>query len=365
MSFPKCTAAGFAAALLLSACNTMWPSLDAPEPAETGTGTGTTSAAGTSSVDTLSVTPGAPTGTAVGARVNELRGQLERLQSQVGVHNSELQDLQTRVTADTEAYHGTVAAISARLQIGTTPGNPILVQQFHKAEADLDRIAADLVALNQLATSVAADASLAAYLSESTRATFGLSGAVDEDHRQLAVLQDETDRTAVLIDRLLTELSTDIQRQSAYVAVERGNLNALASGIRTGGLLGGSVAATPGVIDVVDVSVTESARRSTSRKQRPLVVIRFDQPTVAYQSSLYGAISQALERRPGATFDLIAVAPAGNDPGRVALDTTKARRHADDVYRSMLDMGLEPQRVAVSTAVADDARVNEVRLYIR
>lgn len=365
MSLKKCTVAGLAAAFLLSACNSVWPSLDAPEPVETGTGAGTTSAANSSSGGALSVTPGAPTGTAVGARVSELRGQLERLQNQVGVHNTELQDLQARVTADTESYHGTVAAISARLQIGTTPGNPILVQQFHSAEADLDRIATDVVALNELATSVAADATLAAYLSEATRAAFGLSGAVDEDHQQLAVLQDETDRTAVLIDRLLTELSGGIQRQSAYVAAERGNLNALASGIRTGSMFGPAVGAAPGAIDVVEVEVTKTARRRAGRSQRPLVVIRFDQPSVAYQSSLYSAISQTLERRPGATFDLIAVAPAGNEPGRVALNTTKARRHADDVYRSMMDMGLEPQRVAVSSAVADDAQVNEVRLYVR
>ena len=34
----------------------------------------------------------------------------------------------------------TIAAIEARLQVGTTPGNPILVQQWNEAQSELDRI---------------------------------------------------------------------------------------------------------------------------------------------------------------------------------------------------------------------------------
>src|SRR3546814_14746741 len=59
------------------------------------------------------------------------------------------------------------------------------------------------------------DAALSTYLLESVRAAYGLSGAVEEDHRQLAVLEDDTNQTVVMVDRLLTELSDDIRRQSA------------------------------------------------------------------------------------------------------------------------------------------------------
>ena len=44
--------------------------------------------------------------------------------------------------------------------------------------------------------------------------------------------------------------------------------------------------------------------------RRPLVVIRFDRANVPYEQALYTAVSRALERRPQALFDLVAVAHA-------------------------------------------------------
>ena len=80
--------------------------------------------------------------------------------------------------------------------MGATPGNPILVQQFNGAKSDLDRLSADIGALNQLGTAVTADSTTASFLSELVRATFQVSGAVDEDRKNLAILQDEVDQTA-------------------------------------------------------------------------------------------------------------------------------------------------------------------------
>ena len=97
--------------------------------------------------------------------------------------------------------------------------------------------------MNNLANRVSADAAMSSYLLEATRAAYGLSGAIDEDHRQLAVLEDDVNKTVVLITRLLDELSEDIARQSNYVANERGNLNTLALAIKNGELYGNSLSA--------------------------------------------------------------------------------------------------------------------------
>src|SRR3546814_9819040 len=59
---------------------------------------------------------------------------------------------------------------------------------------------------------------------------------------QLAVLEDDTNQTVVVVDRLLTELSDDIRRQSAYVGIERQDLNAMAVAIKHGELFGTSLA---------------------------------------------------------------------------------------------------------------------------
>src|SRR5699024_2298589 len=135
-----------------------------------------------------------------------------------------------------QRYHAAVATINARLQVGTTPGNPQLVNQWNVAQAELTRIDGDVASMNGLANEVAGASTMASYLLETTRAAYGLTGAVEEDHRQLAILEDEVNRTVVLIDRLLNELSEDISRQTTYLSTERRNMTTLSLAIKNGEL---------------------------------------------------------------------------------------------------------------------------------
>jgi len=59
------------------------------------------------------------------------------------------------------------------------------------------------------------------------------------------------------------------------------------------------------------------------------------------------------------------VAPSSGGQARVALNSNKARRYAEGVLRSLIEMGLPPARVAVSAKTAAQARSNEVHLYLR
>lgn len=319
---------------------------------------------GTTSFEPSGVTPGAATGTFVGKKVVELREELSRLQNSVSQHNTMLQQQRAKVVQDSQRYHGTVAAINARLQVGTTPGNPVLVQQFNSAQGDLDRINADTGTLNKLATAVSGDSTMSAFLAESTRAAFNVSGAVDEDHRQLAILEDEVNRTVVLVERLMKELADDIRRQTNYVATEHANLNLLSASIKGGEIFGASLGNTAVASAAGGVGNLPPRGADTAGK-RALAIIRFDRPNVPYQQALYNAVSRALESRPGAVFDLVAVAPDSGGPARVALNSTKAQRLAEGVLRSLVEMGLPPARVAVSGKTSGDAKNNEVHLYLR
>ena len=102
-----------------------------------------------------------------------------------------------------------------------------------------------------------------------------------------------------------------------------------------------------------------------SGDDRPLVVIRFDRRNVKYQKVLYDAVSRALERRPNARFELVAVSPRAGSTATAALNTTAARKNAQAVLRALTDMGLSPDRVRLSAATAGDAASNEVRLFVR
>ncbi len=313
------------------------------------------------------ITPGTATGTFVGQQVQELRGALSQLQQKLGTHNTNLQQIRVTTTENSQRYHGTVAAITSRLQIGTTPGNPVLVNQWNTAQAELDRISTDIAAMNSLANLVASDSSLAAWLLESARATYGLAGAIDEDHRQLAILEDETNRTVVLVDRLLNELSDDISRQTTYVGNERRNLTTLSLAIKNGELFGPSLTnrAFASAAPLASVAPSPVDSGFAVRNRRPLVVIRFDRPDVPFEQGLYTAVSRAIEQRPEAGFDLVAVAPGSGTPAQVASNTTKSKRHAQEVLRTLTDMGLPPDRVRLSSITNPDAVTNEVHLYVR
>ena len=316
---------------------------------------------GTGNFQPDAVTPGQPTGTVVGQKVEAMRGDLTKLNASVGAQNQTLQALRAQTIQNAVAYHQSVSLINAKLEVGTTPGNPIVVKQWNDAQGQLGKVNETLSGMNQLANDVAANAAMSNYLLESTRAAFGISGAVDEDHAQLRVLEDEVNKTTILIDRLLSELTEDITRQTNYLSEERANLNTLAIGVNSGEAFGRSLASQTYALPMTPAYAPGSGIASG----RPLVVIRFDKPNVDYQQALYQAVSQALARRPNAAFDLVAVAPNSGGAAQTALNSNMVRRDADQVLRSLISMGLSPDRVSLSSATSPAAQVNEVHLYVR
>ncbi len=318
-------------------------------------------------VQTAQAAAPASTGTFVGQKVETLRGELTQLQSSIGGRNGQLQEIRSQALANAQRYHQAVAAINTRLQVGTTPGNPELVTQWNQAQGDLSKIAESLSAMNQLSTEVAGDSALAAFLLENVRAAYGLSGAIEEDHRQLGLLEDEVNRTVVLIDRLLNEVSEDIERQTVYLSAEQRNMSTISLAIKNGELYGTSLANraftainSPGA----NLAFAGPPGSGVTGGSAPLVIIRFDRPNVDYELALKNAIDQALQSRPNAEFDLVAVAPAQGTAAQVAINTSKAKTSAQQVLRTLAELGLAG-RVALSSNTSRDAEVNEVHVYIR
>lgn len=371
-------AAAFTAAMILAGCaavsDTLFPPMARESPPQrvvippSAAEVGAMPPLGTGSFEPSGVTPGSSTGTDVGRKIQAMRGDLTKLQGSVSQYNSQLQAIRGETVSNAQRYHSSVAAINSRLQVGTTPGNPILVQQWNTAQQQLDSISSSVAKMNTLANQVAGDSSTAAYLLETTRATYGLSGAVDEDHRQLSVLEDDVNRSVVLVDRLLNELNDDVTRQMNYLANERRNLSTMSLAIKNGEMLGTSLANrafdanTP--ISGGRASVTTSTPAELAAR-RPLVVIRFDRPDVDYQQALYTAVNRALERRPQAMFDLVAVAPNRGTAAQAAALTTTARRNAENVMRSLTGMGLPASRLSLSSTSSSEAQSSEVHLYVR
>lgn len=323
---------------------------------------GALSADAGSTVKRIPIAEGGSTGTAVGQQAAQLRATVAGLQDRIEANGQRLAVLRASESASAASYNNSKSVIMSRLQLGTTRGNPELVAQWNTAQDSLDRIAADINALNALGTEVGADEASANFTLNTIRGLYGVSGAVDEDHRQLGVLEDETSQSIVLLERLLTSVSHDVQRATSYVANERSNLTVLASAIKNGEIYGAALG--PSMMAAQPPAPSRNLSSSLVGGT-PLVIIKFDKPNVEYQQILYTALAQALERKPEAGFQVVAVAPTAGSATSLQLAQSQTQRNAQAVLRSMSDMGVPANRLALSSTTDPGVQSGEVRVYMR
>ena len=231
------------------------------------------------------------------------------------------------------------------------------------AQAKLEQVAKVGTSMIKLSNDASNKAAFGQYLLNAVQATYGLSGAVDADHIQLQKLEDSTHQTLVRIDRVMTDLSHDLNRQNVYINNERQNMTTLSLAIKNGELYGSSLA-TRTFTQTENIARAESLSNMPQAGERPLIIIRFDRSNVEYQQALYNAVSQALSRKAMATFNLVAVHPKQGTAAQMALNGAAARRNAQDVLRTMTDMGVSSSRIQMLTAGDPTIKINEIRLFV-
>jgi hypothetical protein len=290
-----------------------------------------------------------------------LRGDVQRLQEEIGRQNAESQRLHQALAQDSASYYGAVATIHSRLQLGTSPGNPELVAQWNLAQVALDRMSADIARLAVLSGEAASDSTLATQILDSVKTGASSAG----DPRQLQAVESDTRSAQGQVQLLVDAAAQDIARQTAYLDNERTNLVGLLTAIKSGELYGRRLADGRYVAAFKATDVQREAALSGSSERKPLVVIRFRRPHVAYEGALYRAMKTALERRPSASFDLVAVAPVANTPAEVDANGRAAKRDAATVLQSLTDMGLPAERVSLSSTTSAQVRNDEVQIYVR
>lgn len=323
-----------------------------------------------------------PTQTIVAQKVNDLRSDLAALQGRVNNLSTQLRSMQQRSLASSTNYNASVATINTQLQSGTTPGNPRLVEKLAVAETSLDTLSQNVADLNAMAVEAANAASMGSFLLESCRSAYGLSGAVEEDHVALSQLEDQVNNTIVTIDRVLNEVNDDITRTAAYLSAERGNIRTLSLAVTNGDYYGRSLANRPfssappstlmQPVSMAPAAINPSAPPMPAPapplapgSARPLVKIKFDQANVNFQQAVYMAVNEATQKYPGGRLELVAVTPVNGNAAQVAIESTRARRNAETVLRSMEQMGIDINKVDLTTMQSAEARTNEVHIYLR
>lgn len=299
---------------------------------------------------------GQPSGSPVGARVAQLQSDLARLQ-QAGVRQVQrATQLQADMDASVASYQIAVGSLKSG-QPGGTAANS--AGEWQRAQAQLRTVSATLDQMSGLSNDVAKNVAFAAFLLQSIREAGAAPNAVDQDRRQLGLLENSADQTSGSLDRLLEGLRRQVLSQSHFLGVEGAKLAQIAPPSA------GAVTGTP-----LPPQPTASGRIAAPAgaglaSGRPFVVIRFDNPGVEYEQRLYEAVSAALARSPDVAFDLVAVAPAIGTSEEITSNSEAARASSEKVMRSLLAMGLPADRVSVSQVTDPNVQSNEVRLYVR
>ncbi len=303
-----------------------------------------------------------PTGTFVGGKINQFRADLSSIQNAISSHNNDFLRFKDLVDEQTSVYQGLSSAIRSRLQIGTTPGNPILVGQWNDAQRALEDIQNNVNNLQIVNNRVTADAALITHLKNAIDSSFFISGAIDEDHNQLKVLNDDVQRTSVLYARLMDELEQKISREIMILNDERQYMKKLAEDVEVG-KFGGRVSSPP----TTSSNTQEKSKKSIDtvniaplNYDNAILVIKFDDTNFDYSTALFESISNALEQMPSANFEVVAVSPTGG-----ASFSDKARQRASEVFSKIVEMGVPSERMSLTSSNSTTAQAEEVHIYLK
>ena len=310
-----------------------------------------------------------PSGTFVGQKIPGLQEDLDAVQEAFNIHRDSYEEVKSRIYASSTQFYGTIAAVNTKLQLGTTPGNPVLVKQYDQAQGELKNLESYSREINLLNQKVNADAGVVALLKSTLNKVLRLAGAIDQDHRQLEVLEDKTEKLEIDIARLINEITEEISRQAGFMKIENQNLLTIAVAIRNGEAMG------TGILNRSFLAAQALAEAGPPQEQLevpkvnisglPLVVIRFDDPDIDYEKTLYDAIGTTVDKKPNATFGLVAVSPIGKNEGESRINASKVKKYAERVLRSMVSFGLPSKKIALSAKTSSDVVVPEVHIYVQ
>jgi len=307
-----------------------------------------------------------PTGTFVGGKISQFRADLSSIQTAISSHNNDYLRFKDLVVEQTSVYQGLSSAIRSRLQIGTTPGNPILVGQWNDAQRALEDIQNNVNNLQIVNNRVTADAALITHLKNAINSSFFISGAIDEDHNQLKVLNDDVQRTSVLYSRLMDELEEKISREIQILNAERQYMKELSADVEVG-KFGGRVSAPPtrssqstGTQKIEEQGSIDTIKIAPLNYDNAILVIKFDDTSFDYSTALFESISNALEQMPSASFEVVAVSPTGG-----ASFAEKARQRASEVFNKVVEMGVPSERVSLASSNSTSAQAEEVHIYLK
>ena len=296
---------------------------------------------------------------AVSETVSKVESSVAELKQALRQNKETFKNLKEQSAEKAARYYEIAAHINARLQIGTTPGNPELTEMWKQASAALTEMGDKVQEMKILSGEVNKQSAQINALLGNIAKTFTVPGALESDHERLKDLEDETNLTLIGQNRLASELTAQVDRQMQAFKNESAQVAALAVAIRNGKPYGAEAAAPVSLSRPTAEEPASAVPTAKIAGRRPLMTIRFDRADVAYEQPLYRAVKAALDKRPNTDFELVAVssAKAGNE--------AEALEKVQTVRDTLTAMGLPDDRIVVSKTISAAAKSAEVQLFLK
>ncbi len=111
-------------------------------------------------------------------------------------------------------------------------------------------------------------------------------------------------------------------------------------------------------LSVVPGTVTSPA------EDKPLMVIRFNQDFVHYDSPLYIAVKKALEAKPNAIFNSVVYYPAGANEDAAAANRQAAEHEGSHLMESFAKAGVSPGQSRISYQPMPQMANDEIKIFV-
>ena len=307
------------------------------------------------------VVNGSYTGTFVGQRVAAFRQELNQIKQAQKSNEREFEKINSAVSANSSLYQKTISAVEAKLQAGTTPGNPNLYATLQQAQGNVQTMFANVSALENLSTKTANTLTSINYLENSISAAFNISGAVDEDHKQLRDLQNQAITVAQQASALNENVTkaANFQQQTAVQASQE--INNLHNSVKNGNNT--TVSSRPILHSALPMAKPMAREMShpnyvnASANRIPLFSVRFNNPNVDYHDGLNTAVKSALNRKANATFEVVAISNTANQ--------NQAQKHASTIMNEIVALGANSGNVNLNAQISEKSSTSEVRVFVK
>jgi hypothetical protein len=312
--------------------------------------------------------------------------QQTNLQGRVATYGA----IKADITKSAEEYLMLVGQLRAKLQVGTTPGNPQMIALLEQAGATRKALSGRVNDLQNFGNVVSKDISNIGFLAQTIGSAMNLAGGTEADRTTLQQMGLEANRIGQDYLVLMQDVNLMITHQKTMAITLDGEYEELTALVRQGVnsnplaaqsfQLSNIVAAAPAAMAATEspaavttpsassapLATSTAAQASTIEQlanKEVLFAVSKSERRNGFEQALYDAVSKAYASDQNIKFHVLGVSPIGATAAETSglNDMTNAEMEA--VLKAMVDMGVPVSRVTLEVANSSKVDEPEVRLY--